>query len=429
MSYRVYAGTSLMFNLALADDGYILTDQKLTTQVNKAGSYQFKIGQENPAYDLIKERTTTITVYRDNRLEMFGRVLHCEKDMQLRKEVFAEGNYTFFNDSIVRPYKYKGSVSGYFAMLINNHNEQVEEAKQFAVGVCEVTDPNDLIVRENSEHTKTRQEMEDKLVGLLGGYLVPRYEDDTWYMDYLLEPGSTGDQMIEFGHNLLDLKEYITAEDVFTVLIPIGADDGNGSRLDIKSVNGGLDYLESATGIALYGKIWEQITWEDVTVAANLKTKGQAALDEAIYKKTTVTINAVDLAMLGVDVSGLWTGWKYRVKSVPHKYDMYMTITKSEIDPQDVSKNTYTFGAVISTLTDRQTSQVKRSANGMEARVSETEKKIEDAADRLDKMGIKVDDINAKYAEQKDFEDFIEAYDLKIGELEQRISDLEGGGD
>lgn len=429
MSYRMYAGGVLMYDPALPEDGYVLTDQKLVTQVNKAGSYQFRIGKENPAYDQITELTTMVTVYRGNQLELFGRVLHSEKDFQTRKEVFVEGNYSFLNDSILRPYTYKGSVEGYFQMLLNNHNSQVEQERQFLPGVCEVTDPNDLIVRENSDYTKTREEIEAKLTGLLGGYLVPRLTDGTWYMDYLEEPGPTGDQKIEFGHNLLDLKEYVTAEGVYTCLIPIGADDGNGNRLTIESVNGGRDYLENATGIALFGHIWETLTWEDVTIASNLKTKGQVALDAAVLRSFTITVSAVDLAALGVNTDAIRTGWSYRVISEPHGIDMYMAVVRSEIDPQNVSENTYTFGAVIQALTDRQAGTAKTSAPGIEAQVKSTEGKIAETSEKLENLILRVNDIGGKYAKQQDFEDFLDAYDAKIEDFETRISNLEGGGE
>lgn len=429
MSYRMFCDGLLMYDLALQEENYIVTSQKITTQVNKAGSYSFKIGPENPRYGNITQMSATVTVYRGKRLELFGRVLHCEKDFYGRKEVFVEGNYSFLNDSIVRPYKYKGSVDGYFRMLIDNHNSQVAADRQFAAGICEITDPNDLIVRENSDYPSTRAEMEAKLIGILGGYLVPRYEDETWYLDYLASPGQTGNQVIEFGHNLLDLKEYVTAEEVYTVLIPTGADDGNGNRLDIKSVNGGLDYLESATGIALFGRIWKQITWEDVTVAANLKTRGLDALETAVLQKTTITISAADLAALGVDVDAIWTGWRYRVISAPHGLNMYMTVTKSEIDPQDVSKNTYTIGAIMSTLTDRQAGRLKMSAStGLDATVKATGERLTETSQKLDDLIIQVREINAGYTMQSDFEEFLAAYDEKMEELEGRISDLEGGG-
>lgn len=74
------------------------------------------------------------------------------------------------------------------------------------------------------------------------------------------KPGKTNSQVIEFGTNLLDITEYITAENVFTVLIPLGErqKDSSGNetgRLTIESVNSGKDYIESATGIKA---VWKE---------------------------------------------------------------------------------------------------------------------------------------------------------------------------
>ena len=211
-------------------------------------------------------------------------------------------------------------------------------------------------------------------------------------------------------------------------LLP-GADDGNGNRLTIESVNDGRDYLENATGIALFGHIWETLTWEDVTIASNLKTKGRAALDAAVLRSFTITVSAVDLAALGVNTDAIRTGWSYRVISEPHGIDMYMAVVRSEIDPQNVSENTYTFGAVIQALTDRQAGTAKTSAAGVETQVKNAEGKIAETSEKLENLILRVNDIGGKYAEQQDLEDFLDSYDKKIEEFETRISNLEGGGE
>lgn len=426
--FRVLADGDLVYDPLLQDDGYVITDQKLSMKVRAAGSYEFTIAPNNPAFGTIKEMVTVVTVYRGQYLEFAGRVLHCEKDFYGRKNVFVEGVYAYLNDSIVRPYTFKGSVETYFKQLIDNHNSQVQTDRQFKAGICEIEDPNNLIVRENNDYPSTRTEIENKLVGLLGGYLVPRYESGEWYLDYLKTPGETGDQVIEFGHNLLDIREYITAEDVYTCLIPLGADDGNGARVTIKSVNDGKDYLESPEGVALYGKIWRSLTWDDVTLPKNLKKRGEENLKDAVLKKTTITIGAVDLSMLGVNLDEIRAGWSYRVKSEPHGIDMYMPVSGAEIDPQNIAASTYTFGAIISTMTDRQAGQVKQSAGQTDFIVKETAEGLKKTNESLEELVLKVNGVIDDYANQSTFDEFIIDYDAQIEDFERRISILEGGG-
>ena len=80
-------------------------------------------------------------------------------------------------------------------------------------------------------------------------------------------------------------------------------------------------------------------------------------------------------------------------------------------------------------MTDRQAGTAKTSAPGIEAQVKSTEGKIAETSEKLENLILRVNDIGGKYAEQQDFEDFLDAYDAKIEDFETRISNLEGGGE
>lgn len=161
-------------------------------------------------------------------------------------------------DSILRPYDYQGDIPELFKQYIASHNEQVEETKQFEVGEITVTDPNNYVHYSSTVYPNVLNEIKEKLVNTHGGYIRTRVSGDKRYVDYVKKPGITNSQIIEFGSNLLDITEYITAENVFTVLVPLGErlkdEDGNETgRLTIAEVNDGKDYIESETGIKLFG--------------------------------------------------------------------------------------------------------------------------------------------------------------------------------
>lgn len=150
-------------------------------------------------------------------------------------------------------------------------------------------------------------------------------------------PGGISDQVIRFGENLLDIEEYITAENIFTVLVPLGArqenqDGSQGGRLTIKSVNNNLDYLENQTAINLFGKIVRTAEWDDVTIASNLKTKGRAFLNNNISMAVTLSVKAVDLHYLDVDTDKIEVGTQVRVVSEPHGLDTYFLCSKVVAD-------------------------------------------------------------------------------------------------
>ena len=362
--YTIYADGNALYSPHLVNEGYGVVSPKLTVELNKAGSLTFTLPPNNVMYDNIQKLKTIITVLQDNEEIFRGRVLHDEKDFYNRKNVYCEGELSFLLDSVVRPYTFQGDIPVLFRQFISNHNEQVEEAKQFTVGSITVTDPNNYINRENGDYSNTLDEINAKLIDTHGGYIRPRLQNGVRYIDLVEEYGKVSSQVIEFGVNLLDITEYITAEDVFTILIPLGAEqkdaDGNTTgRLTIESVNGGKDYIEDETAIALFGRIWRTEKWDDVTIASNLLTKGSAFLQSGIEMAVSLTIKAVDLHLLNVDTERIKLGDYVRVISLPHKLDKNFLCSKIVIDMVNPDKTEFTLGVSFTALTDKQVNSTK----------------------------------------------------------------------
>lgn len=204
-------------------EGHEMFDPQFDIELNKAGSLRFDMPSYHPFYNKLKKLKTTIDLYDGGELIWRGRVLQEDVGFDNIKSVYCEGALSFFNDSIVRPYEQKTSVESYFTFLIAQHNSQVEKDRQFKLGQCTVTDPNNYIVRSNTNYPTTWDEMEDKLIGLLGGYLKVTFEDGDLVLNYLEKSGETSDQTIVFGDNLVDITQYIDASEVYTVIVPIGA--------------------------------------------------------------------------------------------------------------------------------------------------------------------------------------------------------------
>ena len=274
--------------------------------------------------------------------------MHQESNFLLEKELYCEGELGFLQDSIQRPYNFKGGVKELFTQYINNHNEQVEKSKQFTVGRVTVTDSNDTIVRSNENYTTTYVEMTDKLTGNenTGGYIVPRLSDNTRYLDYLKEFERTSQQTIEFGSNLLDLTENITADDVFTVLIPIGAEG-----LTVKKANDGKDYVESQEGIKLFGRITKTKQYDDIYIANKLLAAAKKDVENGYLNSLSLTVTAANLHLLNVNTDDIKLGDKVKVVSGPHGINEYFNCNKIVYNFLNPSQTEYTFGYTGNTLT------------------------------------------------------------------------------
>ncbi len=312
---------------------------------------KFTVPPDHPYYNDVIPLSGDVETYEDSDLLFSGRIIDVTRDFNNRKAVVCEGNLARLNDVILRPYEYTGTVSGYVTFLINQYNAVSDWP--ISVGTVNVTDSNDNIVRANSDYPTVWAEIKNKLLGLLGGYVSLRRDNGVWYFDYTAAPGGNGDQVVRFGVNLIDLSDYLSGEDTFTRIVPLGAvvDQNTGERLTIKSVNTGKDYLEDSTTVQQYGRIERVVEWDDVTIASNLKTKAQAALDAATSQTQTITISAVDLHLLGYNEASFRVGDIYRVKSSPHGISASFPLVKAQINIQDPSSSVYTFGRTQKTLT------------------------------------------------------------------------------
>ena len=74
-----------------------------------------------------------------------------------------KGNLPISNDSIQRPAEYHNmTVRGYLETLIEIHNSQVDESRQFEVGIVTVTDTNDSLYR-YTNYNSTWKESQGRL--------------------------------------------------------------------------------------------------------------------------------------------------------------------------------------------------------------------------------------------------------------------------
>lgn len=220
--YLIKSDERTLYNPLNAD--LILSSPALNLGVNKVGSLTFSMLPTHPYFNRVKKMESIITVYQDSDIIFKGRVFSDNVSFYKIKKVEVEGLLAYLNDSIVRPYNFTGSVIEYLDFLISQHNEQVEPHQKFILGNVTVTDPNDYIIRANSNCPNTWSEITDKLINLLGGYICIRYEDDGNYIDYLVDYSDTSTQEIRFAVNLLDLENEVRGDSLATCIIPYGMD-------------------------------------------------------------------------------------------------------------------------------------------------------------------------------------------------------------
>lgn len=418
--YTMYCDGVGFYSPQMADGEYSVVSPKITQELNKAGSLTFILPPDNVVYSSIKKLKSIVTVEKDGEEIFRGRVLHDNKDFYNRKTIYCEGELSYLLDSVVRPYEFSGSVAELFQKYIQEHNAQVEAEKQFTIGQVDLSDMDveeqyetyvfvplaeepadwgtnfgnyyfldggiyyqiaittapefaagvyyrkdtEALTRmtqteaESSDYPNTLDEINSKLIDEFGGYLRIRYEGGMRYLDYLSSFGQNSGQIIACGENLLDLSEYITAENLFTCLIPLGGGE-DGEPLTIASVNDGLDYISNQTAVDLFGRIWATNTWDNISNAEKLKQKAEEYLENNISMSVQLTAKAVDLNLVDVDTERLRLGDSVRVVSTPHNLDTWFLCSRVTLDLVSAGKSEYTFGYAFGALTDQQIDEKK----------------------------------------------------------------------
>jgi phage minor structural protein len=301
---------------------------------------------------------TVITVYKGDELIFRGRVINEAVGFYKDKTFTCEGELGFLLDSIQRPYTFSGTPEELLTQFIESHNSQVDASKQFTVGTVTVTDPNDYITRSNSEYESTSDNLQSKLLDPLGGYIfITENSSGNRVINWYADSPYRSDQVIEFGENLLDFTKTNRAEDIATAIIPLGYEiedetTGEKSRLTIADVNNGVDYVYNSDAVALYGWIFKVETWDDVTLASNLKTKGEAFLAEKIKQSITIELSAIDLSLMDQSIDSFRLGDYIRIISSPHNLDDNYLLEKQTIDLLKPDNDKITLGYTFSSFTD-----------------------------------------------------------------------------
>lgn len=350
--YRVYCNNSPLYDLR--DEDLVLISPIVKIEENTAGSFEFSILPKHPHYEEVNELTSVITAYDGDEEIFCGRVVEITKDLYNRKKVICEGELAYFNDSIQRPARYQGlTVRGYLETLVNIHNQQVKNQdidKTFKVGAVTVQDKNDYVYKYTNWES-TLEVIKTDLLKTYGGYLRIRKENGVRYLDYLADYPNTNTQVIEFGSNLLDFTHDMVASDIVTAVIPLGARledvtevEGLDAYLTIKDVNGGVDYVYSQEAVKSYGWIFKTVKWDDVHVADNLLKKGKEYLSDIQFAQITLTVSAVDLHMLHVDMERIKVLDEIRVTSTPNGLDRFFPVSEMAIYLDKPSNNKLTLG-------------------------------------------------------------------------------------
>lgn len=392
----------------------LVLSPKLTREVSKGGSLTFTMPRDHPQYDNLQKMSTVVVAKQDGKEIWRGRILNHESDWYNRRVVYCEGALSYFNDSCVTPFIYRGTLKQFLQHLVEAHNSQVSaKMKQFELGTVTAALGNRVVEFGDADKYGVGEDygsiwdIIDKMVlKTFGGYAYCTFNAKTGsnvlnYCDQAVEAQRLVNQKIQYGVNLLDITEKTDTNDLFTRIYPIGnkhtvdtskwyykllwwkdpsqykheerygimgADaatikkylPASGYSHNLKE--GWIQNDAAAEKFGIIAKIREQDTdSENETFASGVQD-----LQQNYAMVTSYTVKAVDLVDAGYtniddDPLDRLTFASYaHIISEPHSVDAIMLCTKL-VEPFDhPDKKEYTFGMTRRTLTDRQAANMGR---------------------------------------------------------------------
>lgn len=332
------------YNEPTDKNGFIVLDQrvnrtvsegKLTIKETDIDDLELTVNRDSLLFDNVRPMHTHVEVYDDDKLLFRGRAIKPKKEMQssgsfIRTYVF-EDIEAYLLDSVQRFYEAIGlKPKEFLQSLLDVHNSQVPQYKQFKLRNCNVTNNKDDAYRQ-IDYPKTRDAIKDKLINELGGYLVTEYRPGgPNVLDYVTDIGSDhkNDTPIQLAVNMQSASLTIDPTKVITRLIPLG------KQLESNKVEVDGESSTTTTGggatTAINGDWTEAIKHAAKMMDVNLDQNGLSAVLRRINQESggseTVTNNWDSNAAAGHPSTGLlqyiqptFNAWKVQGYEDIHK--------------------------------------------------------------------------------------------------------------
>ena len=314
-----------------------LLNPSVELEMNSAGSFNFTLPPDHPAWDEVKVLKTTIDVYEDNELIFTGRVANIDKNWNNERVVECEGALAYFNDSIQRQNKWANPlpiavdpddqpedptkhIQNFLEDILNNHNTFVPENRRIYMGHiyidhCDVT--------REVDYDTTLDVLTRMCIDTNGGWFMIRKDstDHKLYLDWLKDFTQESDQKAQFGLNLLNFDSGVHAEDVCTGVLAKGADVDDQTIMlnDVELVDPTTypemsvthytdhdqDILWHREGVEKFGEVVQvhdfsdaEIAWKDQqgqVVANSLFEMARKWLEDKNTKIETIEVEVADL--------------------------------------------------------------------------------------------------------------------------------------
>ena len=419
-------------------------DVHISSDINASGTCEFTIGPSHPLYNKLELRSSSnnVTVLEDDTVLFDGYIYSFSTNYDNSRDVTCYGCLSYLGDIRLRPYATQQSdddppdmlycsstIDGLFEFYIDQYNKYAEEGRKFHMGTNEGSVIRELnsISASSDSYPTVADELSDKLLDTVGGYVFIHHDGTDRYIDYFANCTDVNAQIVDFGVNIIDFVKTDTMSGFYTALRPVGGTPSESEKetenpkrfpISLNLINDGPtdvtgivkkgDVVYNEDAVTKYGYVEGYQSYSEITDVAALQH--QAAIDIKIASSIhpTIEVKAIDLALYKQGNEPLVPGQLVRVRSIPHGIDEYLLLNNMDIDISDPSNTVYTFGEAIDSLTGEQNkkaAELNASINHSLDSVAELDQTIKDQAIQIDKVENVANDASDKADQAQDTAD------------------------
>ena len=380
---------------------------------NQSSILTFKINVTNVGYDKITDLVTQVNVVdtRDGRMVFEGRILSSTVVMddggKFYKDVTCESELGYFNDSRVGRWEVhpgalppdapsyaepNHTVRTVMAKIINNHNDNVDPHKRFAIGTIEVNDG----VYFATNYESTLDTIINKIINDNKLVIKIRKVDSTRYIDILKDNPRVNKTEISLRKNIKSFKITPNHSTFCTRLLAIGADG-----LTFASINNGKNYVEDTNAIAKYGIITKPFEWQNVTLPEHLLIKATAKLKTILTESyDAVEVTALDLSYIGLTPEQFEVGTKNMVSNDVQGVRGLLKVIQMDLDLSEPWNSSLIFSNISVTATSTAVGTQQQISNNRVEVLSYNDRLLQKVTNVANKIGAFDDTIGSKLSSE-----------------------------
>ena len=283
----------------------LIIGPRAAIELSEAGNLSFVVLPGHPLYNEIKPLSCFIKALDDGDEIFYGRILH-RSDPTLTGQVTiqCEGALSFLLDSEVEPdaTDNKGNpqtrtltAEQFFRWCIDQHNAEVNDPRRmFTVGEIATEKQDETREYPINSYTQTKSAIDSNILDYYGGYIRIRPIEGSvfgHYIDWIQMYPSIDNETIQIGENVEDQTNELDANNLFTVLRPVGKKDNEYFYLTEKTIP-----IYDTTQLNEYGRIVKTIEFPEATNEDELRVAAQDYID-SMYKTLFISssIRLVDM--------------------------------------------------------------------------------------------------------------------------------------